>query len=640
MALAYRAPKKSSFDVKIKGKSPAPGTYNPYDKGRPQSVPYVGFSTTSQRSVLAPANSGNEPGPGEHQTLISSKTKHGGSISFKSNSSRFAPFAPGSTVFRPSSVLDNPGPAAYSVRQEVNGNMTDISTFKHSNAAITEKLNLGRPIESKSSSSYHSSSLGRTAQHNLKNILSERYTPVPTIPIRRQSHGYDQSTNGKLLPQPAPIQEYAGIGMDTVGPAAYNVRQDPIKSGAPRVNFAKSSKRPSLFGNGGATALVGPGSHNIAGARFLDKTTNGTAAFNSKTPMAHERDLSDESGSKVGPGTYDLPSTIKGGLEERSMLADGLATTIQNFGTTEKRDGGWDRDLHAPYTNKKANDEPGPGAYGEKRTSFRTKIQKKLTDEIVGFNSTDQRPCLKKKKLNINNATEEGVEFYSDPNEMAIAINRKTVGKNGIFGSTEQRFNRGIFASPKDVRPGPGEYRVGDTKQNDLFPSERIESTAAFRSGVRRFGGHAQGSRKAMLEMQHEQKKHAVLKKSINNNMSNWGTFSVNRKKNYPQSKYSGLQNNKRGGFTSTSGRFGTKGERAGLFGLDSGGPGPGGYSLSGGRKSISNVRRRQQAKNRSAGTLGSSSRFQRRRAKSSASLGPGHGSMMKKTFNITYSMK
>jgi hypothetical protein len=656
MALAYRAPKVSSFDIRTKGKSPAPGTYNPDQRQRPRSVPYVGFSSTGQRSQLALANSANEPGPGEHQLLLHSKEPglyDTGSNSFKSNSSRFAPFAPGSTVFRPSSVLDNPGPAAYSVRKDLPG-----QTYGHTNHHPTPDhytvhhpddrgLHLNQPMSSTSSTTTKQQPRSNSKSALLKQQQQEhnRYTPVPTIPVRRQSHGYDQSTTGKLLPQPAPVKEYAGIGMDTVGPAAYDVRQDPTKSGAPRVNFAKSSKRMALFGSGNAaTKLIGPGSHNIAGARFVDRTMNGTAAFNSKTPMAHERDSVNEGGSKVGPGAYTLPSTIKGGLEDRVHLTEGLATHVQRFGSTEERNGGWDRDLRAPYTNKKNTDEPGPGAYGEKRTSFRTKIQKKLTNEIVGFNSTDPRPCLKQKKTtDPNNSTENGVEFYSDPNAMAVAVHRKTVGRNGIFGSTEQRFNRGIFASPKNVQPGPGQYSVDAVHLQDLFPSERVVATAAFRSGVRRFGGHSLGSRKAMLELQHEQevasKQHGQPAQHRRNNMSSWGTFQNKAKKKYPQSKYA--DGAKRGGgFTSTSGRFGTKGERAGLFGADSGGPGPGGYSLSAGRKSISNVRRRQQTTGRNAGTLGGSSRFHRRRARSSASLGPGHGSMMKKTFNITYSMK
>ena len=77
--------------------------------------------------------------------------------------------------------------------------------------------------------------------------------------------------------------------------------------------------------------------------------------------------------------------------ESSSNIAEGLISSVQRFGSTESRNGGWSRDLHAPYTNKKSNQGPGPGAYGEKRTSFRTKIQKKLTDEVIGFGATDTR---------------------------------------------------------------------------------------------------------------------------------------------------------------------------------------------------------------------------------------------------------
>ena len=262
----------------------------------------------------------------------------------------------------------------------------------------------------------------------------------------------------------------------------------------------------------------------------------------------------------------------------------------------------------------------------------------------VFFFGDVSRPCLKQKPTK-----EVGVEFYSDPNALAVAVNRKTVGRNGVFGTTEQRFNRGIFASPKNVQPGPGEYTLPDTTgglpfgaTNEQFPNEREITTGAFRSGTLRFGGYAHGSRKAMLEMQHEQERAmSSVASSSRNNASTWGSFgggssSNLRKKRYPESKYADPKKKRGGGFTSTSGRFGTKGERAGLFGADSGGPGPGGYSTTM-RRSISNVRRQQHSRN--SGTLGGSTRFGSMRNKSSASLGPGHGSMMKKTYNITYSM-
>jgi len=643
MALAYRAPRTSTFDVKRRGKSPAPGTYNPNDQGRPQSVPYVGFSSTGQRSKLARSDANSTPGPGEHQTTVPKTQQpfNPGSNSFKSNSSRFAPFAPGSTVFRPSSVLDNPGPASYQVRKQIPGSER-IKEYVPDDT--TDRINLGLPEQKQHAQQQRTTQQQRQRARTMsrgaeiKELLNLRHTPVPTIPIRRQSHGYDQSQTGKLIPQPAPVKEYTGIGMDTIGPAAYDVREDPTKSGAPRVNFARSAKRPALFAGPTATQHVGPGSHNIAGARFIDRSLRGTAAFNSRTPMAQDREETTAGGAEVGPGAYTLPSTLRGGNidgEGTNVLTDGLAHHVQRFGSTENRDGTLTRDLYAPYTNKKTDCMPGPGAYGEKRTSFRTKIQKKLTDEVIGFNATDKRPCLKE-----NKSKDVGVEFYSDPNALAVAVGRKTVGRNGVFGTTEQRFNRGIFASPKEGAqvPGPGHYshevQVGDPR----FPSERVETTAAFRSGARRFGGHARGSRKAMLEMQHAHENAHKHHARSANNMSSWGTFDGGRskKKRYPESKYYDGREKRGGGFTSTSGRFGTPGERAGLFGKDSGGPGPGGYSTTM-KRSISNVRRRQHSLQ--SGTLGGSTRFGRRRNKSSASLGPGHGSMMKKTFNITYSM-
>tara|TARA_B100000780_G_scaffold83155_1_gene56850 strand:+ start:186 stop:2156 length:1971 start_codon:yes stop_codon:yes gene_type:complete len=656
MALAYRAARTSTFDIKNRGKSPAPGTYNITESNRPQSVPYVGFSSTGQRSQLTRSDATTTPGPGEHQTtqLKKQPSLNPGSNNFKSKQSRFAPFAPGSTVFRPSSVLDNPGPK-YDVRKPLPG--TEIIQDTTPNYT-TDRLNLGIPEHKQDREQrqqrqqrQRARTMSRTGP-SIQEMISKRHTPVPTIPIRRQSHGYDQSQTGKLLPQPAPIKEYAGIGMDTVGPAGYHVRQDPTKSGAPRVNFARSSKRPEIFSGPSATKHVGPGSHNIAGARFVDRSKRGTAAFNSKVPMAQDREEINVGGSEVGPGAYTLPSTLRGGLldsEGTNVLSDGLATHVQRFGSTENRTGTLTRDLHAPYTNRKTESMPGPGAYGEKRTSFRTKIQKKLTDEVIGFGATDTRPCLKNSKIK-----DVGVDYYSDPNALAVAVGRKTVGRNGVFGTTEQRFNRGIFSSPKagEVAPGPGQYTIegiGGSNSNGngnggdaRFPSERIETTAAFRSGARRFGGHAMGSRKAMLEMQHAQEhahKQRANATASSNNMSSWGTFGGKGKKrnNYPESIYSDRSKQKGSGFTSTSGRFGTKGERAGLFGEDAGGPGPGGYTTTM-KRSISNVRRRQHSQQK--GTLGGSQRFSRRRNKSSASLGPGHGSMMRKTFNITYSMK
>ena len=130
---------------------------------------------------------------------------------------------------------------------------------------------------------------------------------------------------------------------------------------------------------------------------------------------------------------------------------------------------------------------------------------------------------------------------YDDPNAMAKALSRKTVGRNGVFGTTEQRFQRGPFASPKKntARPGPGAYYED---RPEMFPSERVQSTASFRSGVRRFGGHAVNSRKAMIEMQHAQeaqRRRKSMARASATNVVEWGAFGSNLgRKKYPESKH------------------------------------------------------------------------------------------------------
>ena len=112
-----------------------------------------------------------------------------------------------------------------------------------------------------------------------------------------------------------------------------------------------------------------------------------------------------------------------------------------------------------------------------------------------------------------------------------------------------------------------------------MFPSERVPSTAAFRSGVRRFGGHAHGSRKAALEARHRaemEAKHGPRHGAARVSTVSWGSFEArgSKKKRYPESKYADPRVRRGGAFTSSAGRC-TPGERAGLFGKDSGGPAP-----------------------------------------------------------------
>jgi hypothetical protein len=198
---------------------------------------------------------------------------------------------------------------------------------------------------------------------DIRNIVRMRHTPVPTIPIRSQSHGYETLAHGKLQPQSAPVEEYTGLGKDTVGPAMYDTSGAPVDSRAPSVNFGRASKRKPTFGM--PSDGPGPFGYNTAGARFLDRSSRGTAAFESRVPMAHERGPNSVMETPA-PGEYNVGSSLAAGATaaESQYLtaarAEALANKVERFGSTENRSGGWDRNIFAPFTNKKA-DGPGPG---------------------------------------------------------------------------------------------------------------------------------------------------------------------------------------------------------------------------------------------------------------------------------------
>jgi hypothetical protein len=98
----------------------APGTYDPRHKtgddgkmiGKETSAP---FNTVKEREVHDHVD--NIPGPGHYTKQYEYNSNRLSSAnpnnSFKSKVSRFAPMAPGSTVFKTASSFFNPGPGSY-----------------------------------------------------------------------------------------------------------------------------------------------------------------------------------------------------------------------------------------------------------------------------------------------------------------------------------------------------------------------------------------------------------------------------------------------------------------------------------------------------------------------------------------------
>ena len=108
--------------------------------------------------------------------------------------------------------------------------------------------------------------------------------------------------------------------------------------------------------------------------------------------------------------------------------------------------------MNAPYTDLK-NDNPGPGTYGEKRTSFTYKPRKKLTTELIGFDSSDPRPCLKRQDPADQKDAEVGAQKFEEgemPNTISSRLNSKmNIGAVGSFGATDTRFRGGPLTQQK-----------------------------------------------------------------------------------------------------------------------------------------------------------------------------------------------
>ncbi|RLN96019.1 hypothetical protein BBJ28_00010460, partial [Nothophytophthora sp. Chile5] len=159
------------------------------------------FGARTQRPLFSSFATSEKRNLNENKTTSAITPGLTPSNAFITKISRFAPSAPGSTIFRSSSVQDNPGPGSY----------LRASTSPHSN---------------------------NQREHLAANKFAHLLKPsVPAIPQRQQSYGYVM-VGAELQLQPPPDEVYSGVGHDTVGPAAYS-RHGPIWN-------AKRNVAPSL----------------------------------------------------------------------------------------------------------------------------------------------------------------------------------------------------------------------------------------------------------------------------------------------------------------------------------------------------------------------------------------------------------
>jgi hypothetical protein len=644
MSIPWRAARKSPMFQGSDG--PGPSAYKIENVGRPRSTPpYVAFHTTSNRSdITAVSQSGASVAPGAYEVRRNLAVQKGAdkSNSFRTKISRFAPTAPGS-VFLPSTIIENPGPANYTL----NGFADEQKRSNLTTKAAKQTSAIPHPAVSE--------------------VFNSQQKSAPSVPRPSQAFGYERDDQGRLVLQEAPEETYSGVKSDTIGPAKYFTGEALSKSSSGGViGFGLSKTRRKVFEAVGSEQ-VGPGRYTPSLRRLNIANAEGTAAFLSKVPMAHEDRVNNDpkNNGNVGPGAYE--ADVDGNWQRAAK-----PSKVQRFLSKDKK-GGWDRDIQSPFMDAK-NTNPGPGTYGEKRTSFSYRPRKKLTTEKIGFDSSEKRPCLKhdseggttvitehakgmgeESTTILANDSEEGHDINTIAGRIKANLN---VGATGAFGATDQRFRGGPFDPSKQSQtPGPGAYNPvvglkGDGAQADAeeeFILTGAKSSSSFRSKTVRFGTNGKGS-------------------VSNQPTPDAGAYYNPEKwvKEPAEGRSTQAQNLS---FATSNKRFGNKHEQAMIWGTPIGKvPGPGRYAPER-TVSVNEMRRKQQhrrnprvrrasdpfshihfggRKKKLSMTIGLEPRFgaktaMRGKQGQRGSLGPGAyntmGSMVKKSFNVTYGM-
>ncbi|ETV98196.1 hypothetical protein H310_08922 [Aphanomyces invadans] len=463
MTITTRSRRATAF---TSGHTPAvvgPGSYAPDNATHPIVQPsYSAFASSNKRDLNK--NTGTSaitPGPGAYATDATAGHTSGvacgqSSNVFTTKVPRFAPHAPGSTIYLPSTVNDNPGPGAYSCPSALEP---------------TDKFTAMRPTS-----------------HQFSNLIKQG---VPTIPRKDQSYGYSTDGDGDLHRHSAPASTYSGLGNDTVGPACYNVRKEPGGDLAATVASLKSTTKRDVWDElSPRLDIPGPGHYNPKGlTSTMDKAEKPSAVFASKVPILPEPRRIQQDDEKalllaLHEQTHVRKSKFRGIKKEQFGSTSGRTDIASN--------------MHTPFVTPTCNETPGPGTYVDKKKNRyavnRIHQRPTLRDDGVGFQAVSERPCLAKTKT--NNPMGPGAynpTGYGHTLEKKVR-QRQGIGRMGQFGSTTERFLWNMTPEsmePEEQTPGPGTYIPAQPPHNRTGPANgrrpRVYTSSAFRSTTERF---------------------------------------------------------------------------------------------------------------------------------------------------------
>lgn len=385
MAFVSRSERQFSLDKGSTDEYIGPGTY----LGTSSYKTYCGyapFQSTSQRDIgddSVVSNSFCTPSPvhydpklptGPYESALTRKY-----VPFKTTSKRFS---------KALNDFERPGPGTYDVK-----GMSE--TQKSWQPDIQEKIHLKRAVS------------------------------APSIPVRLQSYGYEESKTGALVRQQGP-QQTSGSHDCSVGPDHYYVENFAVKK---RVvgGVIPISPRQALHHT---TPTPGPG-HYVE--KKGTKAPRPGAAFVSRVSR-----LAGSPKKKIkspGPGQYDV-----------SLPLSDLRADHQFFGSTAER-----------FMRRKEMDAPGPGAY--QVVGQLTKKGATLPSKSDRFKDTSAF------KENIPGPGQyDMIEGFGETENMNPAKSFSVLGHQGAlaFGAMSTRFVRSAEGTREQTRPGPGAYESQD----------------------------------------------------------------------------------------------------------------------------------------------------------------------------------
>jgi hypothetical protein len=463
-----------------------------------------GFGTAHRNLNKNRSTSSETPGPGAFDLAGAAvKREAGKSNSFRSGVARLGPVAPGSSVFLPSSVVDNPGAGSYG-----------------------EILNPYVPDK-------------KAPKARGYIVVATRHPPA--IPRRAQSYGYKEGGDGKLNLQPPPVPTHSGVGRDHIGPGQYEPMAALDVGVAQRVklDFGQSKQSRKLFeptntyenrqcdrANPAPTQYdpVKPAAAPFGAPSGANRAlANPSAAFSSRVKMTHQL----HAGTlQPGPGHYG-GSANAGMADDPAVSGDRNPNVLQGFGSTALRRG-WDNPAGVPFAScNEAHSNPGPGTYGEKRNAFAEEPaaganvhgrppKTTLLEVPVGFGATGDRPCM---GLVERRSEVLGPGSHNSHHTTMVAqIAKKVRSRTAAFGCSAgaSRFGTAKSSALKQAvgsptgggggGPGPASYCGGATMAqpygtaSSLADSRRPmrQGQGAFKSQSRKFPRAAAGNEAKM----------------------------------------------------------------------------------------------------------------------------------------------